>query len=192
MEQRYNPTLHGIKLEWLHEFCREHGEIVDYRKGERLETEGEPTRWLAFVEQGCFKYTVMSSSGQERIVWFSFASEYAFNFGDLLDDGPAQSTIEAMMPSRVLRVSSEQARQFFCQDMEHKKMAHHIILHLLRQFQNQYLEFYYPPQERYERLLSRCPGIANDLPLKDLASFLNIQPQTLSKIRKSVTFGAEK
>jgi len=46
--------------------------------------------------------------------------------------------------------------------------------------------------ERYERLLQRCPGIVEHLALQDLASFLCITPQMLSKIRKEISFGAQK
>ena len=28
--------------------------MVDYRKGEQLEREGDPARWFAYVERGCF------------------------------------------------------------------------------------------------------------------------------------------
>ena len=46
--------------------------------------------------------------------------------------------------------------------------------------------------ERYELLLQRCPGIVKHLALQDLASFLCITPQMLSKIRKNISFGAQK
>ena len=47
-------------------------------------------------------------------------------------------------------------------------------------------------RERYESLLQRCPGIVEHLALQDLASFLCITPQMLSKIRKNISFGAQK
>ena len=45
------------------------------------------------------------------------------------------------------------------------------------------------PRERYDLLLSRCPGIVEHLPLSAIASFLNITPKTISMIRRSITFG---
>ena len=46
-------------------------------------------------------------------------------------------------------------------------------------------------RERYELLLRRCPGIVEHLDLQDIASFLCITPQMLSKIRKDITFRAQ-
>ena len=43
--------------------------------------------------------------------------------------------------------------------------------------------------ERYDLLMPRCSGIVEHLDLQDIASFLNVTPQTISKIRKEITFG---
>ena len=37
--------------------------------------------------------------------------------------------------------------------------------------------------------MERCPGIVEHLDLQDIASFLNVTPKTISKIRKEITFG---
>lgn len=44
------------------------------------------------------------------------------------------------------------------------------------------------PHERYNLLMQRCPGIVEHLNLQDIASFLNVTPKTISKIRKEITF----
>ena len=68
-----------------------------------------------------------------------------------------------------------------------------IAEHLLSQARRSYLELHRSSaRERYELLLHRCPGIVEHLALQDLASFLCITPQMLSKIRKNISFGAQK
>ena len=42
------------------------------------------------------------------------------------------------------------------------------------------------PQERYETLLQRCPELLNIVALKELASYLRVRPETLSRIRGRV------
>ena len=188
MEQRYNTS---ININPLREFCEQHGEVIDYRKGERMECEGEPARWFAFVEKGCFKYVTRGiSDGQEHITWFSFEGELVGDYPNLLYNTPAKLTIEAMTPCRVLRTSGENLRQFFSQSAETMELHNLISDHILTQFQARYLDFYRTTsRERYELLLHRCPGIVNDLPLNALASFLNITPKTLSMLRRDITFG---
>ena len=61
--------------------------------------------------------------------------------------------------------------------------------HLLSQARACYIDLHRATaRERYELLLQRCPGIVEHLALQDLASFLCITPQQLSRIRKAVTF----
>jgi len=47
----------------------------------------------------------------------------------------------------------------------------------------------YTARSRYRRLIDRCPQVVQMLSLKDIASFLNITPIYLSKLRKEITFG---
>ena len=166
MEQKFGKN--SIDIEALREFCEREGKEVTYRKGDQLEREGDPARWFGFVTEGCFKYVTYGIS-------------------------PSQTTIEAMVPTRILRVSGEQLMGFFRQDAEKMELRSIIAEHLLCQARACYLDLHRATaRERYELLLQRCPGIVEHLALQDLASFLCITPQMLSKIRKDITFDSQK
>ena len=189
MEQKFSNN--SIDLQTLREFCEREGEVVTYRKGDQLEREGDPARWLAFVTEGCFKYVTHGlSDDKTHITWFSFEGEFVVDYPTFLYGRPAQTTIEAMMPSRVIRVSGEQLERFFEQSMETMKLRAIIAEHILFQFRSRYLDLHCTtPRERYDMLMQRCPGIVNELPLNAIASFLSVTPQMLSRIRKEITFG---
>ena len=188
MEQKFGKN--SIDIEALREFCEREGKEVTYRKGEQFEREGDPARWFGFVTEGCFKYVTYGiSDNREHITWFSFEGEIVTDYPNCLDSRPAQTTIEAMMPTRILRVSGELLTDFFLQDAEKMELRSIIAEHVLSQARNRYLDFYRATaRERYELLLKRCPGIVEHLALQDLASFLCITPNYLSTIRKEITF----
>ena len=189
MEQKFNNN--RLDLQKLREFCEREGEEIVYRKGDQLEREGDPARWFAFVTEGCFKYVKYGVSDDKvHITWFSFKSEFVCDYPTFLYGRPSQATIEAMVPSRVLRVTGQQLEQFFNQNMETMKLRVMIGEHILSQFRSRYLELHCTtPRERYEMLLQRCPRIMKFLDLQDIASFLNVHPNTVSKIRRDITFG---
>ena len=203
MEQKFNNN--RLDLQILREFCEQEGEEIAYRKGDQLEREGDPARWFAFVTEGCFKYVKYGvSDDKAHITWFSFESEFVcdyptFLYGEFVCDyptflygRPSQATIEAMVPSRVLRVTGQQLEQFFNQNMKTMKLRAMIGEHILSQFRSRYLDLHCTtPRERYEMLLQRCPGIMEFLDLQDIASFLNVHPNTVSKIRRDITFGGK-
>ena len=192
MEQKFSNN--SIDLQTLRGFCEREGEAVTYRKGDQMEREGDPPRWFGYVTEGCFKYVTHGiSDDREHITWFSFAGEYVCDYPRSLYGRPAKSTIVAMMPSRVLRVSGEQLMQFFGQSIETMELRAVIAEHILCQFHERYLDLHRATaRERYELLLRRCPGIVHHLALQDLASFLCVTPNYLSTIRKDITFEAQK
>ena len=192
MEQKFSNN--SIDLQVLREFCEREGEAVSYRKGDQMEREGDPSRWFGYVTDGCFKYVTHGiSDDREHITWFSFAGEFVGDYPNCLFGRPAQTTIEAMLPSRVLRVTGEQVMQMYCQNMETMKLRSVVAEHLLNQKHARYLDLHRATaRERYELLLRRCPGIVHHLALQDLASFLCVTPNYLSTIRKAITFEANK
>lgn len=188
MEQKFSNNC--LDLETLREFCKREGEVVIYRKGDQLEREGDPARWLAYVTEECFKYVKYGMSDDHpHITWFSFEGEFVVDYPMFLYDYPAQTTIEAMMSSRVLRVTGQQLEQYFDQSKETMKLRAVIAEHILSQFRSRYLDLHSTTaRERYNLLMQRCPGIVELLDLQDIASFLNVHPNTISKIRRNITF----
>ena len=191
MEQKFSKN--SIDLQVLREFCEREGEAVTYRKGDQMEREGDPARWFGFVTEGCFKYVTYGiSDDREHITWFSFEGEFAGDYPACLDGGPALTTIEAMVPTRIIRVSGEQLVKRFSQDKKSMELRSIIAELLLCQARACYLDLHRATaRERYELLLQRCPGIVEFLDLQDIASFLNVTPKTISKIRKEITFGKD-
>ena len=190
MEQKFGKN--SIDIKALREFCEREGKEVTYRKGDQLEREGDPARWFGFVTEGCFKYVTYGiSDDKEHITWFSFEGEFAGDYPACLDGGPALTTIEAMVPTRIIRVSGEQLVKRFSQDKKSMDLRCLVAEHLLSQARARYTDLHRAtPLERYELLLRRCPGIARHLPLNAIASFLCVTPQQLSRIRKAVTFSS--
>lgn len=188
MEQKFG--INSIDLELLRNFCEQEGQSVEYRKGDQMEHEGEPSQGFGFVSEGCFKYVTRGlSDDREHITWFSFAGEFVGDYPACLDGSPSQTTIEAMLPSRVLMVSGEQLMSLFRQNIEMMELRGIISDHLLSQARARYLDFHRATaRKRYELLLHRCPGIVEHLPLNAISSFLCITPQMLSKVRKDITF----
>ena len=60
MEQKFG--INSIDIKALREFCEREGKMVEYRKGEQLEREGDPARWFGFVTEGFFKYVLTASA----------------------------------------------------------------------------------------------------------------------------------
>ena len=80
------------------------------------------------------------SDDKPHITWFSFEGEFVCDYPTFLYGRPSQATIEAMVPSRVLRVTGQQLELFFNQNMETMKLRAMIGEHILSQFRSRYLD----------------------------------------------------
>ena len=193
-QQHFNTYKEGLDLEFLRRYCEEHGEVRTMERGETLEDVGEPAQWVAFVEHGCFKYMVHNDEeGKDYCTGFAFEGEFVADFPNCLDGNASEVTIEADMPCQLRIISGAELQHLFDSDPEMMLVNVEILKNLFKMVYARDLDHYrYTARSRYRRLLERCPGIVQQLSLKDIASFLNITPVYLSKIRKEITFGGEK
>ena len=113
------------------------------------------------------------SDDKAHITWFSFEGEFVCDYPTFLYGRPSQATIEAMLPSRVRRVTGQQLELFFDQNMETMKLRAMIGERILSQFRSRYLDLHCTtPRERYEMLLQRCPGIMEFLDIQERSDVL--------------------
>lgn len=67
------------------------------------------------------------------------------------------------------------------------KLGRHIAEILLWEVYERMISMYsMTPEERYREILERCPGLLNLISLKELASYLMICPETLSRLRRKL------
>ena len=193
MEKRhFNSYKEELDLDFLKQYCLEHGEVKTFEQGEALEKAGEASRWIAYVESGYFKYMVNKAlgGGKSACTGFAFEGEFVANYPFCLEGEQSELTIEAGMPCRVIIIEGKELKRMYNEDTEKKDIGMQLINNLFKMVYSRYLDLYrYDAKERYMLLLNRCPQVVQQLPLKDIASFLNITPQMLSKIRTKITFG---
>ena len=92
--KQFNTYKKGLDLEFLREYCMEHGERRTFLRGETLEEAGEPAQWVAFVERGSFKYMVHNDEeGKEYCTGFAFEGEFVSDFPYCLDGDVSEVSI---------------------------------------------------------------------------------------------------
>ena len=191
MNKHFNTYKEGLNLGFLRQYCMEHGERCVMERGETLEDVGEPSRWVAYVERGCFKYIVHNDEeGKDYCTGFAFEGEFVADFPYCLDGDVSEVTIEADMPCVVRVIEGAELQRMFDEDSEKMRIGWQLICNLFKMVYARNLDHYrYTAYGRYRQLLERCPQVVQMLSLKDIASFLNITPCYLSRIRKQITFG---
>lgn len=91
--------------------------------------------------------------------------EFVGDYISMRNDVPAWVSIEAMCDSRVLTLTGERLEKFYRTDAAHERLGRTVAEHMLAEIYERLLQSYVStPQERYESLLARCPGLARTGP----------------------------
>jgi CRP/FNR family transcriptional regulator, dissimilatory nitrate respiration regulator len=160
-------------------------EVADYPKGETLEHQGDHSMEQYFVIDGILKRVVSNAEGKEMILRFAAESDIDTSYAAWRLKRPIPYAIRTVTRVRAIKLSMQQWVSFLERHADVKGafeleimslmsevMAHTITLHLL------------DASGRVLRFMRKHPDLAERLPKKELASYLNLSPETLSRLKR--------
>lgn len=156
---------------------------LSLKRGASLLQEGETCRNLFFVCQGCFRQYQLAENGEEVIINLFTDNDWVIEYKSFTSQSPARTTIEAIADSEVLVMSLNDIHGLIALSQSFLRLGR--ILQGALQNQD-YQHNKLSPEEKYKLLLSTKPQIIQKFPLKQIASYLGITPETLSRVRRKI------
>lgn len=171
--------------EWL--LIEEKISVFRVEKGEHLLREGQICRYLYFLEKGLLRYYIQKD-GIDITKFFTDAP-YAFTSQlSFIKRIASSENIEAIEDSIIWSIPLEAANELLSLPIWSEFIRKLIlevqgyIEELLTDSQTK------TAQDRYSILLHENPSFIQRIPQKYIASYLGIEPQSLSRIRKKLTY----
>jgi CRP-like cAMP-binding protein len=156
------------------------------RKGYLLQ-EGDVCRHYYFIVSGCFKMFAVDPSGKEHNLQFSAENDWISDLHSFYAEEPSRLYIEALEPSTVLQIQHEDLLYLFINYHKFDRNFRIITERKYINFQNRILQnISSTAEERYLSFVKQYPGLLNRVPNTQIASYLGITPEFLSKIRKKI------
>ncbi|HEY5322848.1 MAG TPA: Crp/Fnr family transcriptional regulator [Caldimonas sp.] len=185
LQLKQNVVLQGLDDEDFAEL-EPHLVIVDGHKGDFLLYQGVREMEQYFVLDGILKRVVSNKEGKEMILRFADEREMETSYAAWRLGTPTPYGIVCVTKARVARLPLEKWVAFLEERSEAKNlfeysvmrgmseiMAHTITLHLL------------DAPGRLHRFLRKHPRLVDRIPGKELAAYLNLSAETLSRLRHS-------
>jgi len=159
--------------------------VGEYRKGDPLVRQGDEEMEQFFILDGMVKRVVSNPEGREMILRFSGDTEMDTSYAAWRLRTPIPYSIVAVTRARTAELPMQQWVEFLARHDDVKArfeyqvmklmsevMAHTITLHLL------------DAPGRLARFQRKHPELAGRIPKKELAAYLNLTPETLSRLKR--------
>ncbi len=153
--------------------------------------EGEKSRRLYFVEEGCLRLW-FSNKGEDLTVQFFFEGERVASAESFFYNRPSFFNIETIEPSVLYYISKKHFEMIWDREPDMAKGLLQVFIHRFMYYAQLHLSFVKnTPTERYLELLETQPRIVQRVPQHYIASYLGITPVSLSRIRNRIARSRE-
>ena len=145
---------------------------------------GECCRSKGYLNKGCTRNYVVDEKGHERILFFSFEDWWLGDFDSYYSGKPATNYVQMLEDSELLIISKENFQRSEQEIPKLKQWYSSKMLSSASAARNRIEEMKtLSAEERYLKLLEKQPHIFQRIPLQYIASYLNIEPPSLSRMR---------
>ena len=158
-------------------------EKLHFRKGDFLVQEGERNSNFYIISKGVWRGHYLND-GVDVSVWFASEGEAIFSSWGYIENTLSLVSIEAMCDSELYGISKAKLESFYASSAELANFGRRLFEQQFLGLENWIISGGSPrAKERYLTLLEENPELLQYVPLKHIASYLWITPQSLSRIR---------
>jgi CRP-like cAMP-binding protein len=158
--------------------------IKKLKKKQYLLQEGNINRYQYFVNKGCLRTYTIDERGLEHIIQFAIEDWWTGDMYSFLTQTPARYTIEALEDSEVVCLDKASMEELYLKVPKFEKFFRQLLQNAFISLQERIISnLSKPADERYCTFIEKYPKMEQRLPLKQIASYLGITPESLSRIR---------
>ena len=151
--------------------------------------QGDVCKHFTFIVSGCFKMFAMDQAGKEHNLQFASENDWIADLASFYAQKASGVYIEAMEPAVVLQIEHQDLLGLYVDYHKFDRNFRIIVERKYIELQNRVLQNISITAElRYQNFLEQHPHLANRLPNTQIASYLGITPEFLSKIRKGLIY----
>lgn len=189
MEQKiatFIDSIYPLPKEVLEEFL-EKLQNIEYPKNFHLLRQDKICNHLWFLTKGSVRYYYSDMEGKEINVWFSIDSDIVTDTPSFIHSKPAETYIQLVEDSEFYAIDRNNINILL-------NKHHSFALWYIKMFEKYYVNQiedritdlqFLTAKQRYEKLLIQYPSISQRISLGNIASYLNITQETLSRIRSN-------
>lgn len=159
-----------------------------YRKRQYVLQDGDTCNHFNFVIRGCLRMYTIDEKGNTHILQFASENWWITDIGSFYEKKPSRLNIDALEDSLVLQISFDDLTGLYDKAPIFNRIFRILIENSHVALQKRLLQHISSSaEERYQSFLQTYPNLTNRLPQTQIAAFLGITPEFVSRIRNNQT-----
>ncbi|MBR2101971.1 MAG: Crp/Fnr family transcriptional regulator [Prevotella sp.] len=157
-----------------------------YAKGEKVLSEGEVCRSIIYIDKGLLRQYYLKK-GKEVTEYLAVEGTIMMSIESLFKETPSLQQIEALEPTILYELPKQRLEEVALHNVNIQILYRKILEEslILSQVHADLVRFE-SAENRYRRMCKLSPQVALRAPLLYIASYLQMTPETLSRVRSAV------
>lgn len=155
-------------------------------KGTALIESGKHTDKVFFILSGYLKYFKTIESGKQIIIHLYAPGNFATSLNSFFLGRLSDEVLQTITACEFLSISKSDLEKLYASDYKWQNFGRKLMENFLIEKEERIIDqLSLAAQDKYLKLLQRHPDIIQNVPVKFIASFIGIEPESLSRIRKT-------
>lgn len=152
-----------------------------------LVSPGMVSNYKAFIAKGAVRTYKLDAEGKEITLFFSFESCWISDYFSFLKGTPSTQFIQTMEDCEMYILPKDSCMELYYEIPSFKRFYDEKYEMLTIQTMDRLCEVKsQSPEERYTVLIEKYPFVFQRAPLQYIASYLGVEPESLSRLRKRI------
>ena len=154
------------------------------RKDQYLVQEGDVCRFEAFINKGSMRSFQVDNKGYEHVVLFGIEDWWIGDLYSFFTQTPSRYNVEALEDSELFCLDKPSLEKLYSEIPKFERFFRILIQNaFIAQQQRIIANMSQSAEERYNDFINRYPQFEKRFPQYNIASYLGIKPESLSRIR---------
>ncbi len=183
-----NLKLHVDLSQQELEIVHQHFQHKTYPKKTLLLKAGQVCNFEVYLLKGCIKRYYIDQNGDETILQFAVEDWWVSDIASFCQQVPSRFYIETMEETELLQINYQNKELLFKEVPKLERVFRLLVQRAYAVLENRFFTgITDPAEDRYLEFIKKYPGLLQRVPQYQIASYLGITPEALSRIKATLS-----